>query len=92
MVTTNITTHIPEDASPDKLLPLLVQMRSDNISFPSLSEFKDYADEYGFGRRPELSSFAKLCGFLHQDDTDVYKRQTIWRGGPSSRRTPAPPR
>lgn len=71
MVTTNITTHIPEDASPDKLLPLLVQMRSDNISFPSLSEFKDYADEYGFGRRPELSSFAKLCGFLHQDDTGL---------------------
>lgn len=69
MVTTSITAHIPEDAGPDKLLSLLVQMRIDDVSFSSLSELKDYADEYGFGRRPELPSFAKFCGFLQQDES-----------------------
>jgi len=67
MATTSITTHIPPEAEPEKLLSLLIEMNNAGLAFSSLSSLLDFADEHGLGRRSELTSFSRLFGFLVQD-------------------------
>ena len=67
MATTSITTHIPPEAEPEKLLTLLIEMQGADAPFSSLSSLLDFGNEQGLGRRSELPSFARLLGFLAQD-------------------------
>lgn len=68
MVTGSITTHIPIEASPDKLLPFILQAHEENITFESVSALQDFTFEHGLGRRSELNSFAIICGLLVKKD------------------------
>lgn len=69
MAMTNIITHIPPEAEPDKLLALLIEMRSVDAAFSSLGSLLDFGEEHGLGRRTELPSFARNFGFLLQDSS-----------------------
>ncbi len=73
MVETSITTHIPPDASPDRLFMLISHMHEQGITFESASSLMDFANELGFGRRSELHLFAVMCGLLKRDANEEIK-------------------
>lgn len=67
MATKAVTVHIPPDAEPDKLIPLLNLMQVNSVGFESVGELLAYTDEQGLGRRSELHLFAEICDLLKRD-------------------------
>lgn len=69
MVTKAVTVHVPPEAEPDKLIPLLNLMQVNSLRFESVGELLAYTDEQGLGRRSELHLFAEMCNLLEHDNS-----------------------
>ena len=68
MASTDLTFHIPQEAEPDKLIPLLEAMYLNEITFSTVKALLEFAQAKGLGTRTEIHSFANACGILTKSD------------------------
>jgi hypothetical protein len=64
----SLKVHIPQEANPDALIPLIDIMYEGNLTFPNVKSLREFAHESGLGDRTELQGFATVCGLLHKDE------------------------
>ena len=67
MADARLTFHIPQEGEPDKLIPLLEAMRTDDARFPTVGALLDFAQAQGLGGRTEMQILATACGLLRKD-------------------------
>jgi hypothetical protein len=68
VVSTRLTFHVPQEAEPDKLIPLLEAMYLDDAKFPTVKTLLGFAQAQGLGARTEMQILATACGILETDD------------------------
>lgn len=68
MAGNRLTVHIPQEANPDALIPLLSLMYEQNLAFPDVKTLVAFTKEQGLGSRSELQNFATVCGLLERDE------------------------
>ena len=68
MASTRLTFHVPQEAEPDTLIPLLEAMHLDNAKFPTVKALLDFAQAQGLRARTEMQILAAACGILETDD------------------------
>ncbi len=69
MVERHLTFHIPQEAAPDTLLPLLEAINTEQTRFDTVASLLDFANQHGLTSRTEIQSFASDCGLLQKDET-----------------------
>lgn len=69
MASSTVTVHVPPEAEPNRLIPLLNKMHIDNLRFESVGELLEFTDDQGLGRRSELHLFAEVCMLLERDES-----------------------
>ena len=67
MANPRITFHIPTEGGPEKLLPLLIAIQEEQITFSSAKHLGDFARERGLGNRIETQILAHAAGLLKKD-------------------------
>jgi hypothetical protein len=68
MAGSRLTVHIPQEANPDALIPLLNLMYEQKLSFPDVKTLVAFTKESGLGSRSELQNFAAVCGLLQRNE------------------------
>lgn len=61
-----LTFHIPQEAEPEAVLPLLEAMFFENKTFPTVKALLEFTDQRGLGNRTEIQILAKTCGLLEK--------------------------
>lgn len=64
----SITFHMPSEAEPDKILPLLKVISDEQITFSSVRELLLFAKEQGLGDRTEMQIVAGAIGLLEREE------------------------
>jgi hypothetical protein len=64
-----LTFHVPQEAGPAILIPLLEAIHNEQASFHAVAALLDFAQEHGFISRPETTIFALDSGLLQKADT-----------------------
>lgn len=67
MAGSSLKVHIPQEANPETLIPLLNLMYEGGINFPSVKSLLEFTHENGLGSRTEVQIFASTCGLLGRD-------------------------
>jgi hypothetical protein len=62
-----LTFHIPQEAEPEAVLPLLEAMFFENKTFPTVKALLEFTDQRGLGNRTEIQILAKTCGLLEKE-------------------------
>jgi hypothetical protein len=63
-----LTFHIPQEAEPEAVLPLLEAMFFENKTFSTVKALLEFTDQRGLGNRTEIQILAKTCGLLEKED------------------------
>lgn len=66
-----LTFHVPQEAGPKSLIPLLEAMNAEQMAFDSASALLDFADEHDLGSRQEMPIFATECGLLERSEKGI---------------------
>lgn len=80
MASNRLTVHIPQEANPDTLVPLLSLMLEEDLKFPNIKSLMAFSGENGLGSRGELQSFATICGLLERDSLGVISLSNKGKG------------
>lgn len=62
-----LTFHIPQEAEPEVVLPLIEAMFFENRTFPTVKALLEFTDQSGLGNRTEIQILAKTCGLLEKE-------------------------
>jgi hypothetical protein len=62
-----LTFHIPQEAEPEAVLPLIEAMFFENRTFSTVKALLEFTDQRGLGNRTEIQILAKTCGLLEQE-------------------------
>jgi hypothetical protein len=71
MASGGLKVHIPQEANPDTLIPLLNIMYEGDVVFPNVKSLLEFTYENGLGSRTELQIFASTCGLLHKSKDGI---------------------
>ena len=69
MVERHLTFHVPQEAEPGTLLPLLEAINAEQVRFDTVSSLLDFAKQHGLASRTEVHIFASDCGLLQKDQS-----------------------
>lgn len=64
MAESHVTFHVPQEGSPENLIPLLVAIDAENARFSSVAALLDFARAQGLSTRTEMHILAATCGLL----------------------------
>jgi hypothetical protein len=67
---TRLTFHVPPEAEPGKLIPLLEAIYRDGVEFSTVKALLDFAWAQGLGTRVEMWVLATACGILDSGQSD----------------------
>jgi hypothetical protein len=79
MAGNRLTVHIPQEASPEALIPLLNLLYEQNLTFPNVKSLVAFTHEHGLGSRSELQNFASICGLLQRGTQGIISISKIGR-------------
>ena len=65
----HLTFHIPQEAEPNTLIPLLEAIHAEQATFDTVVSLLDFAQQHGLTSRTEISTFAHDCGLLQKGET-----------------------
>jgi hypothetical protein len=63
-----LTFHIPQEAEPEVVLPMLQAMFFEDKSFPTVKALLEFTDQRGLGNRTEIQILATTSGLLEKDN------------------------
>lgn len=63
-----LTFHIPQEAEPEAVLPLIEAMFFENKTFPTVKALLEFTEQRGFGNRTEIQILARTCGLLEKEN------------------------
>ncbi|MBN2393038.1 MAG: hypothetical protein JXR84_20080 [Anaerolineae bacterium] len=67
MAERHLTFHVPQEAEPSTLIPLLEAVNAEQAEFDTVASLLDFAQQHGLMSRAEINSFASDCGLLQKD-------------------------
>ncbi len=62
-----LTFHIPQEAEPEAILPLIEAMFFENKTFPTVKALLEFTYQRGLGNRTEIQILARTCGLLERE-------------------------
>lgn len=68
MADRHLTFHVPQEAGPGTLIPLLEAMVHEQVEFNTIASLLDFARLHGLASRQEIPIFATDCGLLERDE------------------------
>lgn len=66
MVSGRLKAHIPPEAGPANLLPLIAKMNAQDLTFPTVKSLLEFTEDEGLGSRTELQIFGMVGGVLQK--------------------------
>lgn len=67
MVKSHLTFHVPQEAEPETLIPLLEAIDAEQVEFDTVASLLDFAKQHGLKSRTEIHIFGSDCGLLQKD-------------------------
>ncbi len=68
MAELHLTFHVPQEAEPNVLIPLLESIHAEQATFDTVASLLDFAQQHGLTSRTEINIFANDCGLLQKDE------------------------
>lgn len=65
----SLTFHVPQEAEPGAILPLLEVMFFEKKSFPTVKALLEFTQDRGLGNRTEIQILARISGLLEKDES-----------------------
>ncbi len=69
MVEHHLTFHVPQEAEPGALIPLLEAINAEQMQFDTVASLLNFSQQHGLISRTEINIFANDCGLLQKDQT-----------------------
>lgn len=75
MASNSVKPHVPPEAAPEIILPLLKRLIADKQSFTTVQALREFSADAGLTGRPEVPSFMTNVGLLVQIDGKIMPSQ-----------------